>query len=111
MKTAIVTGVASGIGKASALLLARKGYAVVGMGRSRDPDLSDFEGLDIVYVPGDIFSAEDRKRLVDAAMEKGEIYALVNVAGVAPKARRDILEMTEEAMTTLWASIPRARCF
>ena len=97
MKTAIVTGVASGIGKASALLLARKGYAVVGMGRSRDPDLSDFEGLDIVYVPGDISSAEDRKRLVDAAMEKGEIYALVNVAGVAPKARRDILEMTEES--------------
>ena len=97
MKTAMVTGVASGIGKASAILLAQKGYTVVGMGRSLTPDLSDFEGLDIVYVPGDISSAEDRKRLVDAALEKGEIHALVNVAGVAPKERRDILEMTEES--------------
>lgn len=97
MKAAMVTGVASGIGKASALLLARKGYTVVGMGRSRNPDLSDFEGLDIAYVSGDISSAEDRKRLVDAAIEKGEIHALVNAAGVAPKVRRDILEMTEES--------------
>ena len=97
MKVAIITGVASGIGKASALLLAQKGYTVVGMGRSQDPDLSDFEGLDVVYVSGDISSPEDRKKLFDAATEKGEIFALINVAGVAPKVRRDILEMTEES--------------
>ena len=63
MKIAIVTGVAGGIGKASAIMLAKKGYAVVGMGRSENPDLSDFEGLDLTYVVGDISSAEDRKRL------------------------------------------------
>ena len=97
MKVAIITGVASGIGKASALLLAQKGYTVVGMGRSQDPDLSDFEGLDVVYVSGDISSPEDRKKLFDAATEKGEIFALINVAGVAPKVRSDILEMTEES--------------
>lgn len=97
MKVAIITGVASGIGKASALLLAQKGYTVVGMGRSQNPDLSDFESLDIVYVSGDISSPEDRKKLFDAATEKGEIFALINVAGVAPKVRRDILEMTEES--------------
>ena len=97
MKVAIVTGIASGIGKASALLLAQKGYTVVGMGRSQGPDLSDFEGLDVVYVSGDVSSPEARKRLLDAALEKGEIVALVNVAGVAPKVRRDILEMTEES--------------
>ena len=97
MKVAIITGVASGIGKASALLLAQKGYTVVGMGRSQDPDLSDFESLDVVYVSGDISSPEDRKKLFDAATEKGEIFALINVAGVAPKVRRDILEMTEES--------------
>ena len=34
MKIAIVTGIASGIGKESALMLAEKGYTVVGMGRS-----------------------------------------------------------------------------
>lgn len=97
MKIAIVTGIAGGIGKASALLLAKKGYAVVGMGRSEIPDLSDFEGLDITYVQGDISLGEDRARLVSTAVSKGEIASLVNVAGVAPKVRRDILEMTEES--------------
>jgi len=97
MKVAIVTGVAGGIGKASALLLAENGYAIVGMGRSACPELSDFEGFDLSYVSGDISSAEDRQRLFDAAVSKGEITALVNVAGVAPKVRSDILEMTEES--------------
>ena len=97
MKIAIVTGVLGGIGKESALMLAEKGYTVVGMGRSEDPDLSDFDGFDITYVSGDISSAEDRKRLFDAAVAKGEISVLVNVAGVAPKVRNDILEMTEES--------------
>ncbi len=97
MKIAIVTGVAGGIGKASALLLAQNGYAVVGMGRSETPDLSDFEGLDVTYVSGDISSGDDRTKLFNAAVSKGEISVLVNVAGVAPKVRRDILEMTEES--------------
>lgn len=97
MSVAIVTGVASGIGKASALALAAKGYAIVGMGRRENPDLGDFEGLDFTYVSGDVSSAEARQRLFDAATAKGEIGALVNVAGVAPKVRTDILEMTEES--------------
>ena len=97
MKVAIVTGVAGGIGKASALLLAKNGYKIVGMGRSETPDLSDFDGLDIVYVSGDVSSADDRKKLLDCAIESGDIAALVNVAGVAPKVRNDILVMTEES--------------
>ena len=97
MKIAIVTGVAGGIGKSSALMLAKKGYGIVGMGRSENPDLSDFEGVDLTYVKGDVSSGEDRRRLFEAACAKGEIAALVNVAGVAPKVRRDILEMTEES--------------
>ena len=97
MSTAIVTGVLGGIGKASALMLAEKGYSVVGMGRRSDGDLSDFKGLDITYLAGDISSADDRQRLVDVATQKGDIAVLVNVAGVAPKVRRDILEMTEES--------------
>ena len=93
MKIAIVTGVAGGIGKASALMLAEAGFHIVGMGRSTTPDLTDFKGVDMTYVS----SAADRARLVDTAVSMGEIAALVNVAGVAPKARRDILEMTEES--------------
>jgi NAD(P)-dependent dehydrogenase (short-subunit alcohol dehydrogenase family) len=97
MKVAIVTGVAGGIGKASAILLAKNGYKVVGMGRSETPDLADFEGLDVTYVSGDVSSAEDREKLISSALECGEIGALINVAGVAPKVRNDLLEMTEES--------------
>ena len=97
MKIAIVTGVVGGIGKASALLLAKNGYKIVGMDVVASPDLSDFDGLDIEYVSGDLSCAEDRKKLLDAALACGEIGALINVAGVAPKVRRDILEMTEES--------------
>ena len=97
MKTAIVTGVAGGIGKASALALAKKGYTIVGMGRREYPDLSDFSEVDIHYVSGDVSVAEDRQKLFDTAISFGNIEALVNVAGVAPKERRDILEMNEES--------------
>ena len=92
---AIVTGVAGGIGKACALALANKGYEIVGMGRSETPDLSDFEGYAITYVPGDISSTADRERLVQTAAARGRIGALINVAGVAPKVRRDLLETLE----------------
>ena len=97
MNVAIVTGVAGGIGSASALALLKCGYSIVGMGRKESPDLSAFNGYDITYVKGDLSNPDDRARLIDAARKKGEIKALVNVAGVAPKVRRDILEMTEES--------------
>ena len=97
MSVAIVTGIAGGIGMASAILLAKKGYTVVGMGRSSEPDLSDFSGMDVTYLSGDVSAASDRQKLFDAAVKKGDIAVLVNVAGVAPKVRNDILEMTEES--------------
>ena len=97
MKIAIVTGVLGGIGRESALQLCRAGYAVVGMDVTDPSDLSDFEGYEFTYIKGDLACAESRQKLVDTAKEKGEIAALINVAGVAPKVRRDILEMTEES--------------
>ena len=97
MKVVVVTGIMGGIGKACALALSEKGYAVVGMGRRSDPDLSDFEGKDITYISGDVSSSDDREKLVMTACEKGGIYALVNVAGIAPRVRNDLLEMTEES--------------
>ena len=97
MNVAIVTGVAGGIGKACALALAQRGYHIVGMGRRSDPDLSEFESCPITYVSGDVSVAEDRQRLLDAAISKGDITVLVNVAGVAPRVRNDLLEMSEES--------------
>ena len=97
MKVAIVTGVLGGIGKESALRLCGNGYAVVGMDIMDAADLSDFEKYEFTYVQGDLSDPASRKNLLNTAMQKGELSALINVAGVAPKVRRDILEMTEES--------------
>lgn len=94
---AIVTGAAGGIGKASAIALMGRGYSVVGMGRSPQEELELPFCTNFTYVRGDISSSEDRKRLIDVALSKGELRALVNVAGVAPQVRHDLLEMTEES--------------
>ncbi|MBE6628964.1 MAG: 3-ketoacyl-ACP reductase [Ruminococcaceae bacterium] len=97
MKIAIVTGVAGGIGKESALQLCRAGFHVVGMDVIDAERVPGFENLNFTYVKGDLSSVASREELVEVATQKGELAALINVAGVAPKVRADILEMTEES--------------
>jgi NAD(P)-dependent dehydrogenase (short-subunit alcohol dehydrogenase family) len=95
-KVALITGVASGIGRASAEILLKNGYAVVGL--SRRPEMENPLEGDFLYVSGDVSSTEDRVRFVQTAKERyGRIDVLVNVAGVAPKVRADLLTMTEES--------------
>lgn len=95
-KIALVTGVASGIGLATANMLLEKGMAVIGMSRRavmENPPKGKFH-----YVPGDIAVSDDRERFVRTALDTyGRIDVLVNVAGVAPKVRADLLTMTEES--------------
>ena len=97
MKIAIVTGVMGGIGKACAQALIGAGYGVVGMDVVEPAGKAAFEGLPFTYIKGDLADGACRERLVETALAQGELTALVNVAGVAPKVRRDILEMTEES--------------
>lgn len=94
MKTAIVTGAASGIGLAIAKKLAAEGCLVYGMSRRAEgPAFENFS-----YISGDVSSAEDREKLVASALQHtGRVDILVNSAGVAPKVRSDLLEMTEES--------------
>lgn len=96
MKTALITGVLGGIGKATALTLASAGYRIFGMDIAAAPDLSGFSDIDMHYLTGDLSCAADREAFT-AAASAGRIDALVNVAGVAPRVRRDLLEMTEES--------------
>ena len=94
MKIAVVTGVSGGIGLATAKLLLEKEVAVVGLSRSKPP----VEHSCFTWIPGDVSNSADRQRLVDAALEQhGRIDILVNVAGIAPQVRADLLEMTEES--------------
>lgn len=96
MKVALVTGAAGGIGFAVAELLLKNNVAVVGMDVM--PAMPKELNGEFTYFQGDLSSKESRESYVKAAMDKyGKIDILVNVAGVAPKVRNDILEMTEES--------------
>lgn len=96
MKVALVTGVAGGIGFATAEKLLNNGIAVVGMDVA--PKMpKELEG-EFTYFQGDLSDKSSRENYIKTAMEKyGKIDILVNVAGVAPRVRADILEMTEES--------------
>ena len=90
MKTALVTGASRGIGLAIARELGVNGYQVAVMatrGESFYPEstrtLRD-AGISYAWYAGDIGKSEDRIRIV-------------NNAGVAPKVRADLLDMTEES--------------
>lgn len=103
-KTAIVTGGGRGIGLGIVRQLAKDGCNLVVMGSSPEERYKEAldelrnTGANILYVSGNIASADDRQRCLDAALEEfGKIDILVNNAGVAPKVRADLLEMTEES--------------
>ena len=97
MKVAIVTGALGGIGKESVKLLCRAGYTAVGMDVAKECTDTELLQFDFTYVSGDLTDVGARERLLALAKEKGRISALVNVAGVAPRVRADLLEMTEES--------------
>lgn len=100
-KTAIVTGGGRGIGLAVTKALADAGYNVCVTGQSpysRYADALDEMGDKVMYVQGDISSDSDRHELVKQAFDAfGRVDVLVNNAGIAPRVRADILEMTEQS--------------
>lgn len=91
MKTALVTGAAAGIGRAVAEKFLQEGYRVCGMSRRATCDLAH---PNFTYISGDISCEADRQRFAELAPR---VDVLVNVAGVAPRERRDLLEMTQQS--------------
>lgn len=100
-KTAIVTGAMGGIGFATVAKLRAEGYRVVGLDlvpEDRAAERYRAFGDGARYVRGDLTRKEDRANaFAEAKGFFGELGALVNVAGVAPTVRADLLEMTEES--------------
>ena len=103
-KTAIVTGSSRGIGFAIAKQLGLDGYNIVmvatGPQEKNQHALDELKamGIDCAYVQANIGSADDRKKILDGALAAfGRVDVLVNNAGVAPKVRADLLDMSEES--------------
>ena len=98
--TAVVTGGSRGIGKGIAEALLEKGVTVIVTARSKSSETEEMEkayGDRFVFLSCDISDDESRKKLADYIEEKfGSIDLLVNNAGVAPRERKDILEITPE---------------
>ena len=103
-KVALITGAARGIGKAIALKYASEGADIA----FTDIEINDTvtETLEAIRAFGvkaeayasDASDFEAAHTVVsEIQAEFGRIDILVNVAGVAPKVRNDILEMTEES--------------
>jgi NAD(P)-dependent dehydrogenase (short-subunit alcohol dehydrogenase family) len=106
-KTAIVTGSRRGIGRAIAARLVYDGFNVVlnGTGEAADDTFDDISNNGAsnndpryLYVQADISRSEGRKKIIEETVRCfGAIHVLVNNAGIAPKNRADLLEMSEES--------------
>jgi len=104
-KVAIITGGASGIGRASALLFAREGARVTladveRAGGEKVAAMITEKGGDATFVPCDVTSPRDTARLARAAVERYQaIDVLFNNAGIAG------VGSTEETDEALWDQV------
>jgi len=100
-KVIAITGASSGIGKATALLLAKRGAKVV-IGARRQDQLDALvaditaQGGEAIAVPVDIKQRADLVRFVDTACARyGRIDVLVSNAGIAPTSPLDELRVED----------------
>ena len=89
-KSAVITGAANGIGRATAELFALEGARIAagdvdGEGLDRLRERLEAQGAEVVTVVGDVSDPEDARRMVTAAVERyGRLDVLVANAGVIP---------------------------
>ena len=103
-KVAIVTGAASGVGKADALLLAAEGARVVltDINEEAGRDVAREIGDAALFVRHDIAEEEDWQRVIAAAVQRfGRLDALVNNAAICP------VGSIEETSLDVWRKVMR----
>ena len=104
-KVAIITGSGRGIGRGTAIQLAKAGWTIVinDLGNPEPPketlEMVRAAGGDGLIVMADITNPEQRDHIVDTAInEFGRLDLLVNNAGIGPRVRMDMLQINEDSM-------------
>lgn len=103
-RTVLITGGSRGIGLGIAKELAKAGCNLAINGTRNEAKVTEILqelrnlGAAVVYCQGDISVENDRAKIIQTALDKFEkIHVLINNAGVAPKERKDLLEVNEES--------------
>ncbi|MGO5012835.1 SDR family oxidoreductase [Niallia sp. Sow4_A1] len=100
-KVIIITGASSGIGEATAKLLAKKGAKIVLAARREDRlqkvcNEIEKEGGDSIFLKVDVSSTQDMQELIKFTLEHyGRIDVLINNAGVMPLSQLQELKVDE----------------
>ena len=98
--TAVVTGGSRGIGKAITEELLKKDFTVIVTARNKSNETKEMEkeyADKFIFFPCDISNPDSRNNLVSYIDKNfGKLDLLVNNAGVAPRERKDILEITPD---------------
>jgi len=110
LKVAIITGSGRGIGRGIAIQLAKAGWTIVinDIGNPDPPaetlELIRKEGADGMVVLANITLEPERQKIMTETINKyGQIDLLVNNAGIGPRVRMDMLEISEESMNEVLA--------
>jgi NAD(P)-dependent dehydrogenase (short-subunit alcohol dehydrogenase family) len=103
-KVAIITGATSGIGRAGAILFARKGAKVVAVGRRKAAGEETVGRIkadrgEAIFVKADVSKGNEIKGMVDETVQTyGKVDILFNNAGILPdSSKRELKDLSEEA--------------
>ena len=97
-RVAVITGAASGIGKATAIRLASEGAHIVAVDMADEPGTALANEVGGIYVHADVTSPEDVENMYKVAFEKyGRIDIAFNNAGISPPDDDSILDTGLEA--------------
>lgn len=104
--TALITGGSAGLGRASALALAERGWEVIVTGRRVEPlDRVAARGSTITAIPGDVTDPRHRERLAGMIAARGRLDLLVNNASaLGPSPMPALTRFPEDELAQVYAT-------